>query len=75
MKFDEGRAELAPDLVNDLHSIHCNRFNSSAKKITHRVKFEKKVYSSKNKFKEQINECICMDRECEICSCKYKITA
>ena len=39
MKFEEGRAELAPDLVSALHKLHCHRFNSSSKRIAHKVKF------------------------------------
>ena len=73
MKFEEGRAELAPDLVSHLRSLHCNRFNSTTKKVTHRVRFEKNVYNSNNK--RQINECFCTDRYCQYCSSSDQNTA
>ena len=34
MEFKEGRAELAPEMVQTLHAEHCNRFNSSSKRVT-----------------------------------------
>ena len=40
MNFEEGRAELAPDLVSALHVLHCQHFNSSNQRIAHRVRFK-----------------------------------
>ena len=39
MKFEEGRAELAPDLVGALHNLNCKRFNCSAFEVSKKVKF------------------------------------
>ena len=67
MKFEEGRAELAPEVVNSLHTAHCNRFNSCHKMITKRVRIKDAQPAQLN----IIEKCDCMDRYCDICAGKY----
>ena len=40
MEHREGRADLAPELCELIHREHCDRYNSTNKKVTKRVKFE-----------------------------------
>ena len=68
MKFEEGRSNLAPDLVSALHNMNCKRYNSTAHKITKKVKFNTKASTA------EINNitCDCMDRQCVTCKEKYQ---
>ena len=38
MKYQEGRAELAPEVHQTIQKQNCKRFNSTSSKITHRTK-------------------------------------
>ena len=38
MEHREGRADLAPEVSQAIHDVHCKRFNSTSKMITKRVK-------------------------------------
>ena len=69
MKFEEGRAELAPDLVSALHNLNCKRFNSTAHKVTKKVTFKEESFTAN----KEINECTCdcMDRNCSTCKNNY----
>ena len=67
MEFKEGRAELAPEVVQMMHAEHCNRFNSSPRRVT-------KKMNIRNDAKMSVviaAECCCMERDCTTCASKF----
>ena len=73
MKFEEGRSELAPEVVSMLHKNHCKRFNSCEKMVSKRVRIkdsQSTINAVENTSKNN-ETCNCMDRYCNECACKF----
>ena len=48
MKYEEGRAELAPEVHQIVNKQKCTRFNSTSSKITHKVRIKENQESLQN---------------------------
>ena len=69
MGYQEGRAELAPEVQQMLNKRKCNRFNSSSSKITHRVRI-KENQGSMPSLQSRKTKCDCGCNDCWL-YCSY----
>ena len=63
MGYQEGRAELAPEVHNILKKQKCNRYNSSTSKITHKVRI-KDNHQSQQELQSSKMKCDCGCKDC-----------